>query len=200
MSRSSITRTSASQTLQALRKEYYTCFFCRNARLPSRPFTTTARRAGEQRDRDDPFTSRLRAALGKTKIEWKPIPIGLGISLLGVIQFYRIRQRERRRQEDEEEEAKRREEEKENDDGGERRPPKRKRVRPSGPWFVQTRKTGSDHFLIFHRQVQIMSTLPLKAVSRIWGRFNELQIPYYLRVPGFKLYSWIFGVKYTSTI
>ncbi|KAL8715516.1 MAG: hypothetical protein Q9220_000852 [cf. Caloplaca sp. 1 TL-2023] len=40
-----------------------------------------------------------------------------------------------------------------------------------------------------------MSTLPLKAVSRLWGRFNELQIPYYLRVPGFKLYSWIFGVN-----
>lgn len=45
------------------------------------------------------------------------------------------------------------------------------------------------------RQVQIMSTLPLKAMSRIWGRFNELDIPYYLRIPGFKLYSWIFGVK-----
>jgi hypothetical protein len=45
------------------------------------------------------------------------------------------------------------------------------------------------------RQVQVMSTLPLKALSRIWGRFNELTIPYYLRVPGFKLYSFIFGVK-----
>jgi len=45
------------------------------------------------------------------------------------------------------------------------------------------------------RQVQAMSTLPLKAISRIWGRFNELEIPYYLRVPGFRLYSWIFGVK-----
>lgn len=41
-----------------------------------------------------------------------------------------------------------------------------------------------------------MSTLPLKAVSRVWGRFNELEIPYYLRIPGFKLYGWIFGVKY----
>ncbi|ORY16436.1 phosphatidylserine decarboxylase proenzyme [Clohesyomyces aquaticus] len=40
-----------------------------------------------------------------------------------------------------------------------------------------------------------MSTLPLKALSRVWGRFNELQIPYYLRVPGFKLYSFIFGVN-----
>lgn len=45
------------------------------------------------------------------------------------------------------------------------------------------------------RQVQVMSTLPLKAISRLWGRFNELTIPYYLRVPGFKLYSFIFGVK-----
>ncbi|TGJ77133.1 hypothetical protein E0Z10_g10751 [Xylaria hypoxylon] len=40
-----------------------------------------------------------------------------------------------------------------------------------------------------------MSTLPLKAVSRLWGKFNELTIPYYLRVPGFKLYSFIFGVN-----
>lgn len=45
------------------------------------------------------------------------------------------------------------------------------------------------------RQVQVMSKLPLKALSRLWGRFNELTIPYYLRVPGFKLYSFIFGVK-----
>ncbi|KAF2743942.1 phosphatidylserine decarboxylase [Sporormia fimetaria CBS 119925] len=40
-----------------------------------------------------------------------------------------------------------------------------------------------------------MSTLPLKALSRLWGRFNELTIPYYLRVPGFKLYAFIFGVN-----
>ncbi|KAG0651870.1 Phosphatidylserine decarboxylase 1 alpha chain [Hyphodiscus hymeniophilus] len=44
-------------------------------------------------------------------------------------------------------------------------------------------------------QVQVMSTLPLKAMSRIWGKFNELEIPYYLRIPGFKLYSWVFGVN-----
>lgn len=45
-----------------------------------------------------------------------------------------------------------------------------------------------------------MSTLPLKALSRLWGKFNELTIPYYLRVPGFKLYSFIFGVKYVSEL
>ena len=40
-----------------------------------------------------------------------------------------------------------------------------------------------------------MSTLPLKAISRLWGRFNEIPIPYYLRVPGFRLYAFIFGVN-----
>lgn len=48
---------------------------------------------------------------------------------------------------------------------------------------------------ILVRQVQVMSTLPLKALSRLWGKFNELDIPYYLRVPGFRLYSFVFGVK-----
>ncbi|KAH6603314.1 phosphatidylserine decarboxylase proenzyme 1 [Trichoderma cornu-damae] len=57
-------------------------------------------------------------------------------------------------------------------------PKPRPKVRPDGPW-----------------QVQVMSTLPLKAISRIWGKFNELTIPYYLRVPGFRLYSFIFGVN-----
>ncbi|KAL6862322.1 phosphatidylserine decarboxylase domain-containing protein [Trichoderma novae-zelandiae] len=57
-------------------------------------------------------------------------------------------------------------------------PKPRPKVRPDGPW-----------------QVQVMSTLPLKAISRLWGKFNELTIPYYLRVPGFKLYSFIFGVN-----
>ena len=109
--------------------------------------------------------------MGNTKIEWKPIPIGLGIGFLGALQFYRSYTREENRQR--QEEAERQAGQFDNE-----RAPRRKRIRPSGPW-----------------QVQIMSTLPLKAISRIWGRFNELEIPYYLRVPGFKLYSWIFGVN-----
>ncbi|KAL7813450.1 phosphatidylserine decarboxylase domain-containing protein [Trichoderma gracile] len=64
------------------------------------------------------------------------------------------------------------------EDEGITSPKPRPKVRPDGPW-----------------QVQVMSTLPLKAISRLWGKFNELTIPYYLRVPGFKLYSFIFGVN-----
>lgn len=40
-----------------------------------------------------------------------------------------------------------------------------------------------------------MSTLPLKAMSRLWGKFNELNIPYYLRSPSLRLYSFLFGVN-----
>ena len=113
----------------------YICKACRQARPLPRPFTTTTHRATPQDQRNGPFTSRLRAALGKTKIEWKPIPVGLGIAFLGAAQFYRIRQREKRRQQDEEEITRRAEETKIRDGDG-RKPPKRERVRPSGPWYV----------------------------------------------------------------
>ncbi|GAD95734.1 phosphatidylserine decarboxylase proenzyme 1, mitochondrial precursor [Paecilomyces variotii No. 5] len=120
-----------------------------------------------QPDGKESFSSRLRIAWGNTKIEWRPIPIAMGVLFLGLLQFYKMRRVENERQaiqdlEDEENGV----------------VPRRKRIRPSGPW-----------------QVQIMSTLPLKALSRLWGQFNELEIPYSLRVPGFKLYSWIFGVN-----
>ncbi|EAW07256.1 phosphatidylserine decarboxylase 1 [Aspergillus clavatus NRRL 1] len=114
------------------------------------------------------FGSRLRFALRTTKVEWYPIPVGLGIGLLGLLHFYKSQRAERDRAE--------REALGESFDFD--KPPPRPRVRPSGPWHVQ-----------------IMATLPLKAMSRWWGRFNELELPYYIRVPGFKLYSWIFGVN-----
>ncbi|CAG8980379.1 hypothetical protein HYALB_00003943 [Hymenoscyphus albidus] len=123
------------------------------------------------------FGTRLKRALGETKIKWYPIPVGVGIGFLGLAQLYRINEREKDRL---------REETWDKDnyagngngEGVEGRPKRRERIRPTGPW-----------------QVQVMSTLPLKAISRLWGRFNELEIPYYLRVPGFKLYSFIFGVN-----
>ncbi|KAL2074721.1 hypothetical protein VTL71DRAFT_8500 [Oculimacula yallundae] len=145
-----------------------------------RPFSSSARSYRQNPQYKDSFGTRLRRALNDTKIKWYPIPVGLGIGFLGLGQLYRVNEREK---------ARTREEEWEDDgvvkfagSGGEGepggRPKRRERIRPTGPW-----------------QVQVMSTLPLKAMSRIWGRFNELEIPYYLRVPGFKLYSFIFGVN-----
>jgi len=138
---------------------------------PSRTFSST-RTTYEQQNfhRKESFRSRLNSALKSTKIKWEPIPIALGIGFLGAFQLYRIQRREKHSQAGDN-----------GEDGAldqQGRPKKRERIRPSGPWTVQ-----------------VMSTLPLKALSRVWGRFNEIDIPYYLRVPGFKLYSWIFGVK-----
>lgn len=145
----------------------YTCVFCRHAG-PSRALPGLSRPySGGTGSSQGPFRARLRTALKQTKVEWRPIPITLGIGFLGAVQFYRVRKREQLKQAAEDEEQQELQ-----------RPAKRKRIKPSGPW-----------------QVQVMSTLPLKPVSRLWGRFNELTIPYYLRVPGFKLYSWVFGVN-----
>ena len=94
-----------------------------------------------------------------------------GIGFLGLLQFYRVQERQRQQTEQDDLDAE------EHSDPG-HRPKKRPRIRPEGPWSVQ-----------------IMSTLPLKFLSRLWGRFNEIELPYYLRVPGFKLYSWIFGAN-----
>ncbi|KAL8789959.1 MAG: hypothetical protein Q9213_000845 [Squamulea squamosa] len=150
------------------RPSQYTCVFCQRTTVAKRSPSSFRSYSGSSRPDNGPFRSRLRTALGKTKIEWRPIPITLGVGFLGAIQFYRVRKREQAKEDEEQEERIQQS----------HKPAKRKKIRPSGPW-----------------QVQVMSTLPLKAVSRLWGRFNELEIPFYLRVPGFRLYSWIFGVN-----
>lgn len=172
----------------------YQCVFCQHRTPAPRHFSVSSiRRDAGQNGERGPFRSRLRTALQRTKVQWYPIPVGLGIGFLGFAQLYRRHQHQQR-------EKLRQEEEDEVDSEGKGgKPKRRKRIRPSGPWYKDSLSrslsliVGTDSSPV--RQVQVMSTLPLKAVSRIWGRFNELQIPYYLRVPGFKLYSWIFGVK-----
>lgn len=39
------------------------------------------------------------------------------------------------------------------------------------------------------------STLPLKAISRLWGQVNSIVLPVWLRGPTFRLYSAVFGVN-----
>ena len=106
-----------------------------------------------QQHRKSSFSSRLRDAWNSTPVVWKPIPIGLGVVFLGAFQLYRINERERRRIE----------ESTEDDPGDVGKPKRRERIRPSGPWTVQ-----------------IMSTIPLRALSRWWGWMNSIDIPYYL--------------------
>jgi phosphatidylserine decarboxylase len=44
-------------------------------------------------------------------------------------------------------------------------------------------------------QVTLYRKMPLKAMSRLWGRFNELELPVFLRRPLLSLYIWMFGCK-----
>lgn len=112
----------------------YRCFLCQKGQLSSRRFATSPRLGKDGSSYSN--GSRLRTALRKTKIEWKPIPIGLGIGFLGAIQFYRVREREKRRQEEYENTTS----EVGEQNGG--RPKKRKKIRPSGPWYVDSFERG----------------------------------------------------------
>ena len=50
--------------------------------------------------------------------------------------------------------------------------------------------------LIFHvsrPQVKIYTALPLRALSRLWGRVNSVGLPEWLRSPALRSYVWAFG-------
>ena len=111
-------------------------YVSRSQKHSHRHFSATARVYRQSQDGRESFGTRLRRALRETKIKWYPIPVGLGIGFLGLAQLYRVNEREKARQREEEE----------NDaylksiggegNDSEGRPKKRKRIRPSGPWFV----------------------------------------------------------------
>lgn len=41
----------------------------------------------------------------------------------------------------------------------------------------------------------IYSTFPLKAISRLWGQVNSINLPVWLRSPSYRVYSTLFGVN-----
>ena len=141
------------------------------ARPRTRNYSATQRQQ-QSEQKQDPFRKRLRTALDSTQIVWRPIPLALGIVFLGCFQLYRVQVREQQKIDDEWART-------HGNGDPDSRPKRRHIIKPSGPWSVQ-----------------IMSALPLKALSRIWGQFNSLEIPYSLRIPGFKLYGWVFGVNF----
>ncbi len=110
---------------------------CICRRSNARQFSSSNTRR-QQNDYKESFGKRLRKALGETKIKWYPIPVGLGIAFLGLVQLNRINEREKKRK---------LEEEWEDDawasirgnyrnDGEYGRPKRRERIRPTGPWYA----------------------------------------------------------------
>jgi phosphatidylserine decarboxylase len=108
------------------------------------------------------FWTRLRRAFNATKIEWYPIPIGLGVAYIA---FAHLRKMSQRNPPAPPEEVSKNIKDS-------------KDVKVHGPW-----------------QFYVLSTLPLRSISRLWGKFNAIELPVFMRAPGYKLYSWIFGCR-----
>ena len=112
----------------------YRCVFCQQRTSALRQFSSsTVRRRANNNSEREPFSSRLRTALRDTKIRWYPIPIGLGIGFLGFTQLYRQQQQREEKRRDEVDDIYHNSGGEHQD--GEGRPKKRKRIRPSGPWY-----------------------------------------------------------------
>lgn len=121
-------------TLQrsALNSSGWMCGLCQRARSTT-SFSTSAPAKQDERQDKGPFRTGSGPSTRKSRYQWKPIPVGLGIGFLGAVQLYRVREREKRRIQEEADALNAQETHK---DGGEHTgwPKKRKRIRPSGPW------------------------------------------------------------------
>jgi len=123
------------------------CIFCQHRSRAPRHFSVSSiRREAGHNGEKGPFGSRLRTALQSTKVQWYPIPVGLGIGFLGFAQLYRRHQQQQREKlRQEEEEAGGYGPEGDNDGKG-GKPKKRKRIRPSGPWYKFL-----SSYMLFHQ-------------------------------------------------
>jgi len=109
---------------------------CRHSGSSPRKFTSSAHHYEcQQQYSRGSFSSRARTAWRGTKIEWYPIPVGLGIGFLGFGQLYRVRQREKAREAGEEDE---RALPAPGDNGEGGKPKKGRKIRPSGPWYASS--------------------------------------------------------------
>jgi len=101
-------------------------------------FSSAARLFQQQGGYKDSFGTRLRKALGETKIKWYPIPVGLGIGFLGLGQLYRVNEREKAKLalEDDANVNFTGSGESRSSEGQRGRPKRRERIRPTGPWSV----------------------------------------------------------------
>ena len=135
------------QTLRTSQRYPWQCIFCQQRRNALNFSTSSLRRAAGNQHQRDPFGTRLRRALKDTKVEWSPIPVGLGIGFLGLVQFYRTQ----RRSEAQQQEFRDAEHQEIGEDanGKRERPKKRERIRPSGPWYA------SREIIVYHTLLTI---------------------------------------------
>ncbi|KAI5481501.1 phosphatidylserine decarboxylase [Pseudohyphozyma bogoriensis] len=64
------------------------------------------------------------------------------------------------------------------DDPKGKKPVRDDEIKVKGPW-----------------QVHVIGALPLRSLSRLYGTVNNYTLPVWFRVPGYKLYAYVFGVN-----
>ncbi|OMH84048.1 Phosphatidylserine decarboxylase proenzyme 2, mitochondrial [Zancudomyces culisetae] len=115
------------------------------------------------------------------KLEWFWIPAKVGIAYLCVLQLYHLLQKtynEKSQLEDQ--------------DG------EHDHERQQHQGHLQGHESEGDHEKIARVvqgpwHVKVVAKLPLRALSRFFGWFNELELPVVLRSPLLRLYGWVFG-------
>jgi phosphatidylserine decarboxylase len=124
-------------------------------------------------NRKEKFGSRLGTALRGTRIEWYWIPATAGIAFLGGVQFYRVYTREQARKEEEDRASAYSDsdaEEWEEPEPG-KKPKRRKRIRPSGPWYAALSSQVGVHFLTWQQadsnHVNTPAKRPLAALGKV---------------------------------
>ncbi|PLW13258.1 hypothetical protein PCANC_07119 [Puccinia coronata f. sp. avenae] len=128
------------------------------------PRLIASSRPHPQHDRaHDDYLNRLKTRLRSTKTNWKPIPVWIGASLLGLLAYLKRYSYDPRS---------------DNVDVHYAPQSQSTPVKIEGPW-----------------QVHVLGALPLRSISRLYGLLNSYTLPIWFRVPGYKLYSWIFGVN-----
>jgi len=129
-----------------------------------RSFITSQTNSEHSRSKD--YLNRLKIRLKNTKTNWKPIPVWIGASLLGLLAYLK-------KQDSNHPPSAHHDTTNNSLEKGTTRP-----VKIEGPW-----------------QVHVLGALPLRSISRLYGLLNSYTLPIWFRVPGYKLYSWIFGVN-----
>ena len=105
--------------------------------------------------------------------KWYPLPFGVGLLIIGTIQYGRVSRREKALTSSSSSSSSTFDSASPSTSFPSHHDPQD--IQIQGPW-----------------QVHVLSTLPLRSISRLWGWINELHLPLSLRSSVFNLYSWAF--------
>ena len=138
--------------------------------VPRRPFS-------QQTPKRPRFSTRLRDALSKSKIQWYQIPVGVGIGFVGLMHLYKVTKREREKKELEQQQ------DAEGGNGG-KRPKKRPRIRPDGPWLAFLRSPEEARLIPQQASQSHVDLAPEGLVSAV-GQIQRARYPVLPACAGF---------------